>query len=225
MIEIIDASDKLRETLDFAGHLPHYVPLNYLTNRTQVADIADAVLVEIVAKFAPADEELAIDSAGLDTTSASVHFQARSGSKRKKFVKLSLCVLIGSLLSAGLVLTWIPGNDKWKAMELMGRSAQAIMPKKQFADADYDADWVQVFSREVWKAKTWIPPRDGTLGGEYLPLMTEAHLKQSGYIQRWRIESFTSGLKRTVSSALSLRKPNAMMNEVDFNVLAYALRR
>ncbi|MEW4565883.1 hypothetical protein AB1K70_25425 [Bremerella sp. JC770] len=78
------------------------------------------MLVEIVKKFAPAEEEVAIDSTGLETTSASVHFRARSGSKRKKVLKLSVCVLVGSLLPAGMVLSWGPGNDKCEAMELMG---------------------------------------------------------------------------------------------------------
>lgn len=110
-------------------------------------------------------------------------------------------------------------------MELMGKSAQAIMPKKLFADAD----WVHVFFREVWKAESWIPPvthrRDGTLGGEYCPLMTEENLKKSGYTKRWKVESFMSGLKRTVGSTLSARKPTAMLTEADLKVLTYALRR
>ncbi|MEW4451251.1 transposase [Bremerella sp. JC817] len=229
VIEIIDASDKLRDAIGFAGRLPNYSTLKYFSDRSQVAEIADAMLVEIVKKFAPAEKEVAIDSTGLETTSASVHFRARSGSKRKKFLKLSVCVLVGSLLPAGMVLSWGPGNDKCEAMELMGKSAQAIMPKKLFADAGYDADWVHVFSREVWKAESWIPPvthrRDGTLGGEYRPLMTEENLKNSGYTKRWKVESFMSGLKRTVGSTLSARKPSAMLTEAALKVLTYALRR
>ena len=229
VIEIIDASDKLRQTIGFAGRLPNYSTLKYFADRSQVAEIADAMLVEIVQRFAPQEEEVAIDSTGLETTSASVHYRARSGVKRKQFLKVSVCVLCGSLLPAGMVMSWGPSNDKCEALELIGKSSLAIQPQRLFADAGYDADWIHVLSREVWNAESWIPPvvhrADGTLGGDYRPLMTEQNLKQNGYTKRWKIESFMSGLKRTTGQSLSARLPVAMIKEAAIKVLAYAIRR
>lgn len=132
-----------------------------------------------------------------------------------------------------MVLSWGSGNDKCEAMELMGNSAQAIMPKKLFADAGYDADWVHVFSREVWKAESWIPPvthrRDGTLGGEYRPLMTEEYLKElrlyetleSGIIHE-RLE--TNGWFHPVSNKANSHDDRSRSESPDLRPAALARR-
>ena len=54
--------------------------------------------LEIILKFDPEAKDVAMDSTGLETTSASAHFQTRSGRKPKKFIKLSACFLAGSLI-------------------------------------------------------------------------------------------------------------------------------
>ena len=81
----------------------------------------------------------------------------------------------------------------------------------------------------MWKAESWTLPvthrRDGTLGGEFRPLVTEANLKTSGYTKRWKVESFMSGLKRIVGSTLSARNPTAKMTKAALKVLSCALRR
>lgn len=58
--------------------------------------------------------------------------------------------------------------------------------------------------------------------------LTEANLKKSGNTKRWKVESFMSGLKQTVGTTLSARKPTAMITEAVrkvLKVLTYALRR
>ena len=49
--------------------------------------------------------------------------------------------------------------------------------------------------------------------------------RQQGYHRRWSVESFFSALKRTMGSTLSARRPDQMVAEAAFKVLAYALRR
>ena len=55
--------------------------------------------------------------------------------------------------------------------------------------------------------------------------MTAAKLKRSGYGNRWQIESFFSGLKRTNSRALSTRKDITLHHKAAFRVLPYTLNR
>jgi len=86
-----------------------------------------------------------------------------------------------------------------------------------------------MYCREGWGVQSWIPPAahraDGSVGGEYRQLMTKRRLKKNGYGRRWLVESFMSGLKRTMGSALAARSERSLFIEASLKVLAYALRR
>lgn len=229
VIEILDASDALRKRLGLE-RLPHYSTLKKFADRSSVLEVIDAMLVEIVARFAQdGDDEVAIDSTGLETTSASAHFKARSGRKGTKYVKLSICVMTGSLLPASVVAGWGPSNDKRDAPELLAKSATAVQPKRLFADAGYDAEWIHEYCRDDWQVESVIKPAvhrsDGTFGGRYRSRMTQKALQDKNYGRRWLVESFMSGLKRTTGSALLARNEHALFVEASLRVLAYALRR
>lgn len=103
-------------------------------------------------------EEAAIDTTGLETTSASAHFKARSGRQGTKYVKLSVCVMVGSMLPASVVVSGGPGNDKREAPDLLTKSATAVRPQRLFADAGYDAEWVREYCREDWQVESFIQP-------------------------------------------------------------------
>jgi len=66
---------------------------------------------------------------------------------------------------------------------------------------------------------------DGRRNGQWRALMSAEHLKERGYGQRWAVESFFSALKRTMGAALNARRPDPMLAEAAFKVLAYTLRR
>ena len=106
------------------------------------------------------------------------------------------------MLPVGVVIDWGPRNDKAEAAELLQKTASALTPQKLFADAGYDAEWVHRFCRDDWGVCSWIPPavhrKDGQIGGQYRSKMTEPALKRNGYGRRWMVESFMSGLKRTM---------------------------
>jgi hypothetical protein len=78
--------------------LPHYSTLKYFADRPGTLEIIDAMLTEVAKQFVSDEEQVAIDSTGLETTSASSYFQTRSGRQRKKYVKLSVSVLCGSMI-------------------------------------------------------------------------------------------------------------------------------
>ncbi len=55
--------------------------------------------------------------------------------------------------------------------------------------------------------------------------MSKNYLKKMEFGKRWVVESFFSGLKRTMGSMLTSRKPDHLLKEATFRVLAYTLRR
>jgi hypothetical protein len=55
--------------------------------------------------------------------------------------------------------------------------------------------------------------------------MSAQYMDQSGYNSRWAMESFFRGLKRTMGSAWSTRRPDQMLADAALKVLAYTLRR
>lgn len=138
VIDVLDASAELQKLLDLK-RLPHYSTLKYFADRSDTLAIVDAMLAEIVQAVAGENEAVAIYSTGVETTSASAYFRTRSGSQRKKYVKLSVCVLCGSMTPAALAVSWGPCNDKAVARELLDKSKAAVQPRTLFADAGYDA--------------------------------------------------------------------------------------
>jgi hypothetical protein len=228
IIEYLEVAGELRKVMGLT-QLPHYSTLKRFSDRSNVQAIVDALLAEIIAAFADDETEVAIDSTGLETTSASAHFKTRSGRKRKQYVKVSVSVTCEKMLPIGVVIDWGPRNDKAEAPELLQKTAAVILPKTLFADAGYDAEWIHQFCRNDWGVRSWIPPavhrKDGQIGGQYRSKMTEKALKHNGYGRRWIVESFMSGLKRTTGSALNARLEQSLFNEAALRVLAYAIKR
>jgi hypothetical protein len=232
VLELLAVSPNLRAALGMAAKLPPYTTLQKFSARSQVLAIADAMIRTIGrAAGAPqfAQTTAAMDATGLETTTASAHFQSRAGRTRRKWVKVSTIVLCGSLLPLSLVLGWGPGNDKSQAKELMTKASQATLPATLYADGGYDAEWVHDQCRLDWGAESVIKPArqraDGTRGGFWRSQMSKKYLARKGYGSRWAVEAFFSGLKRTMGSTLTSRKPSQLLAEAAFKVLAYTLRR
>ena len=232
VLELLAISPNLRAALGFADKLPHYTTLQKFSARSQVLAITDAMIRTIgrvagAAVFAKG--AAAMDATGMETTTASAHFQSRSGRPRRKWVKVSTIVLCGSLLPVSLVLGWGPGNDKGQARELMAKASAVSLPAKLYADAGYDAEWVHDQCRLDWGVESVIKPAtqraDGSRGGFWRSRMSEKFLERKGYGARWAVETFFSGLKRTMGSTLTSRTPSQLLAEAAFKVLAYTLRR
>ena len=228
VIDVLGASEQLQETIGLKK-LPNYSTLKYFADRSGILEIVDAMLAEVAKQFVKESQEVAIDSTGLETTSASSYFQTRSGKQRKKYVKLSVGVLCGSMIPAGLVVGWGPCNDKLDALALLIKTGAVVKPAAVFADAGYDAEWVHRFCREVWETKSFIPPavhrKDGQINGKYRSQMTPARLKRNHYTRRWIVESFMSAVKRTMGCTLQARRTTSLFREAALRVLAYAIRR
>jgi hypothetical protein len=232
LLEFLAISPSVCQELGLQDKLPHYTTLQKFSTRSKVLEIADAMIQTIGQAAGEAtfgQGAAAMDATGLETTTASAHFQCRRGGERRKWVKISTIVLCGSLLPLGMVLDWGPNNDKCQAQELISKSSQATLPGKLYADAGYDAEWIHQQCREQWGVESVIKPAvhraDGKRNGFWRSGMSETYLKRKSYGSRWAVETFFSGLKRTMGSMLTSRKPNQLLKEAAFRVLAYTLRR
>src|SRR5271155_1223146 len=151
VIEFLSVSPSVCQVLGLQDQLPHYTTLQKFSARSKVLEIADAMIQTI--GQAAGDKDFgqgtaAMDATGLETTTASAHFQCRRGGERRKWVKISTIVLCGSLLPMSLVLDWGPTNDKCQAASLISKAQQVAMPDTLYADAGYDAEWVHAQCRE-----------------------------------------------------------------------------
>ncbi len=109
VLELLAVSPSLRRCLGLNEKLPHFTTLQKFSARSKVLEIADAMIQSIARSVGPREPEpsaAAMDATGLETTTASAHFQCRRGGQRRKWVKVSTVVLCGSLLPLGLVLDY-----------------------------------------------------------------------------------------------------------------------
>lgn len=238
LVELLEGHSRLRSVLGMEDKLPHYTTLQKFSARSEVLKIADAMIAQIgqaalrAQGRKQAEVSVAVDATGLETSVASAHFVSRSGRQRRRWVKVSLVVVCGLLFPTGMVLGWGPSSDKSDAPQVLEKSFAVpldALPQRLYGDAGYDADWIHAYCREEHGVEAIIKPAtcrsDGTLGGTYRSKMTKTKLQRSGYGNRWQIESFFSGLKRTTGSALSARKDLTLHHEAAFRVLAYTLNR
>jgi hypothetical protein len=231
VLEYLSVSATLRECLGLTEKLPHFTTLQKFSARSQVVAIVQQLIARIgqaAARQEPAPAAAAMDATGFSGSTASEYFRSRSGNPCQQWVKVSVVVLCVSLLPVSVVLSLGPSNDRTQAPALLTQ-AQAVALATLYADGGYDAEWIHAQCREQWGVESIIKPlnhrADGTRSGRWRSEMSPEHLRQRGYGRRWAVESFFSGLKRTMGSALNARRPDQMLAEASFRVLAYALRR
>jgi len=232
VLDVLATSESLRQRLGLGDKLPHFTTLQKFSARSQVLAIAQKLVAEIGQQAAvqtPGQTLAAMDATGLSRTTVSDYFCSRRGRKFRRWVKVAVVVVAGAMLPVALAIDLKPTHDCVQARTLLAQTQAVIQPNKLYADAGYDAEWIHTQCREQWGVASVIPavPRraDGTAGGKWRAQMTPEYLQQHGYTRRWTVESFFSALKRTMGSTLSARRPDQMVAEAAFKVLAYALRR
>jgi hypothetical protein len=232
IIEMLSVSPTLRQCLGLGDKLPHYTTLQKFSSRSQVVEIVKQLIAAVgksAAKQTPQDAA-AMDSTGLQLTTASEYFQTRRGKgKVRQWVKVSVMILCGSLLPLAYEVAMGPRNDCSQAASLLTQAQGVSRPSRLYADAGYDAEWIHKNCRDQWKVESVIKPvtrrADGRRRGKYRWKMTKKYLRKRRYGRRWSVESFFSALKRTTGSSVRARCPKQMIAEASFKVLAYTLRR
>ncbi len=232
VLEFLSVSPPLRARLGLTDKLPHFTTLQKFSSRSEVVAIVQQ-LVTSIGQAAAAQEQTpacaAMDSTGLSTTTASAYYRQRSKRPHRDWIKVSVVVLCGALIPLGLVIDQGPSNDRIQVPALLDQAQAAAPPATLYADAGYDAEWIHARIREQWGVESIIKPNgqkaDGTRNGRWRAGMSPEHLQARGYGKRWAVETFFSGLKRTMGAALNARTRTQQVNEAAFKVLAYVLRR
>jgi len=228
VLDVLAASAALRQRLGLTDKLPHYTTLQKFSARIQVLAIVQKILASI-GRQAPAEEAAAMDATGLSRTTVSDYFCSRRGRRFRRWVKVSVIVLCGSLLPLALEVALKPTHDCVQARALLTQAQEVARPQRLYADAGYDAEWIHKQCREQWGVESVIQAvqrrDDGKLGGKFRAKMSDRYLKKADFGRRWAVESFFSALKRTMGSALSARSQKQMVAEAAIKVLAYAIRR
>jgi len=231
LLEFLKISPDLRRELGLEDKLPHYSTLQKFSTRSQVVEIVQMIIARIgeQAIKQSVHPAAAMDSTGLATTTASAYFQSRQGKKMRGWAKVSVIVLCGSLLPLALVVDRGPSNDRVQVPELLRQAQITGHVERLYADAGYDAEWIHAQCREQWGVESVIKPNgqraDGRRNGRWRAGMSPEHLKERQFGRRWGVETFFSGLKRTMGAALNARTPAQQLVEAALKVLTYTLRR
>jgi len=111
VLELLSVSPDLRKALGMQDKLPHYTTLQKFSARSRVLAIADAMIRTIGRaaggpKFAKISA--AMDATGMETTTASAHFQSRAGPDAAQMGESVHDCAVRSLLPLSLVLGWGP---------------------------------------------------------------------------------------------------------------------
>jgi len=226
--ELLGLSPALRKCLGLDS-VPDYSTLWRFARRWLNAERLSAMQAQLVRRLRLTNVAVAIDSTGLDPERCSCYFTARRGQRRarKRYVKLSLSVVVGALVAASAVADWGPCGDKVELRQLLAETTQRLPVRELYADGGYDAEWVHVWCREQAGIKSWIPPTvhraDGKVGGYWRAKMAKGLPKRYG--KRWAAESFISAMKRTLGAGVRARHPAQQLKEALRKVLAYSIHR
>jgi hypothetical protein len=224
---LLELSPPLRRCLGLRA-VPDYSTLWRFAQRWLNAPRLSALQARLLRRLPFPSVCVAVDSTGLDPGRTSSYFQARARRRgRKRYVKLSVSVVVGALVAASTVADWGPCNDKTELPRLLTETHQRLRVRELYADKGYDAEWVHVWCREGAGIRSWIPPAvhraDGSVGGYWRNLMAQGLPPRYG--RRWAAESFMSGMKRVVGPWLRSRQPQQQLCEALRKTLAYSIHR
>lgn len=229
-VELLEASDQLRAVLGLGERVPAHTTLSEFSKRVLRPQLLDTLVGEVLRLLQENGlvvSELAVDSTGVETSSASAHFLSRSRRARDGYVKLTLAVACTSIVLVAVVVSIGPCNDLCEAAEVLWRSSGRCGPDWALMDRGYDSESVHRFCAG-WGARSYIPPvpktADGSIRGGRGRIRCWRHRPYLAG-RRWHAESFIRGMKRTCGASLSARGREALKTEAGLKALAYALRR
>ena len=227
--ELLEASDGLRAVLGFDEVVPAHTTLLEFSKRALSPELIDTLVGEVLALLQENGlvvKEIAVDSTGVETSSASAHFVSRAKRKREGYVKLSMAVACNAIVLVSLVISIGPCNDLCEASAVLWKASGRCSPDWTLMDKGYDAESMHTFCTG-WGASSYIPPvaktKDGTIKSGEGRIRCAKHRPYFAG-NRWHVESFISGMKRTCGSTLAARSEAALKIEAGLKALAYAIR-
>lgn len=185
-----------------------------------------SAMLEVVVKRAGVRRsEAALDATGFQVGTASAYFQTRRGARQRKWAKLSLVVLIPSMIAASATAGWGPTNDKRAFRQTMKPAAQRVRLTDLYADKGYDAEWIHRWCRGRRGIRSWIPPvihrKDGQAGGFWRSQMAKRLSPRFGH--RWAVETAFSVIKRRWGSSTTAKTRWGQRRETLLKTVVYSI--
>lgn len=174
------------------------------------------------------DSTAAIDSTGLETRHASMHFQRRCGrteAMHAAWPKLTAVFHTASQLIVGAVPARGPAQDSPDFPAAVRQAAANLRPRRLLGDKGYDAEHNHALCRqELGIRSTAIPlnPRNspGPPKGRYRRMMHDRFPNRQ-YRHRAQAESGFSRHKRRLGSELTARSEPNQFNELLIRTLTH----
>ena len=205
---------------------PDYSTLWRFAHRWLSLSRLGQLLEQVVRALALPAVNVAVDATGLAPGRTSSYFMARRQQRRrrKRYVKVSVGVVVGPLVAASAVADWGPCSDKVELPRLLDQTHRRVRVRELYADKGYDAEWVHVWCRDGAGIRSWIPVAVHRAAGGYWRARMAQGLPPR-YGRRWAAESFISGMKRVVGPWLRSRHPGRQLREALLKVVAYSIHR
>lgn len=226
--EMLRAMPGVREVLGLAS-VPHWTTLHKFATRRCTIELINDILARLARDMIEADgvggggrREVAMDSTGIDSSTASRYYRGRTGQNEARYVKVSLACVVGLLVPCVVMCGWGPTLDRDDAIELASRAVMAVPTSCILADKGYDLEALHVLMRERHGVDTKVPPiaRKGVVKSRYRSTLTG---QIEGYGRRWHVETVMSILKGRTGEATRAHGQTRPLTDAALKVLATAM--
>ena len=235
LVEYLVDCQSLCEAIEL-GSVPHFTTLQKAAKRLLVNKTTQKLLdktVQLQMQRRTCVKEAAIDSTGLNATSASAYFVKRRSTKKspwktmtyRRFPKLGVVTDVANhfIIACGTGKGPCPDVSEFKG--LIQQAAGRVKLKIVLADAGYDSESNHQFAREELKLRTIIPPKHGRptskpAKGRYRRLM-QTRFDKEKYRKRAQVETVMSMIKRRQGSYCKGKTYWSRCRELNLMVLTH----
>lgn len=224
-VELLEVMPTIRKILGLKS-VCHHTTLYYFARHRLTEKKMQAMLAVVIKLVGHKKLTLAVDSTGLSVTSASAHFVARSGRKRKGYVQMTVAATVGSQLVASVQARDGPhGDARCLVPAVKQAQANGVWVHEVLADAGYDSNWNHRWCRGQG-LRAWIPPIIRSPSGAISGLdRARCANRPKRYGKRWHVESVFSAIKRRTGASVAARKPTSQKIETILKAVAYSIHR
>ena len=209
--------------------LPHYTTLIHFAKRLPMIVLDKLVLA--FKKLIPNPKKVAIDATGITLDNASPHYCKRIGLRVKKrpFMKTTFIVDIETYIILLCKMRKRPRHDTKDANPQIKKLSKHYKPEILYADRGYDSNNTFKLCFETLKAYPLILQRNLHIpkhkkSGKYRKITCDV-FDYGEYLQRNKIETVNSMIKKRFNSNVKSRKDKMQRIEILTRVIAYNIDR
>ena len=209
--------------------LPHYTTLIKFAKRLP-SNILDKLMLAFK-QLIPKPKKVAIDATGISLDNASPHYCKRIGLplRKRPFMKTTFIVDIGNYIILLVKQSKGHRHDTKEAKPLIKKLAKHYSPEFLYADRGYDDNEIFKLVFENLNAYPMILQRNLNLpkhkrSGTYRKLTYDV-FDYGEYLQRNKIETCNSMIKKRFGSSVKSRLCKTQKMEIAFRVIAYNIDR